>query len=333
MSFDGPLAPRHLGQDGEAVAPVGLGCMGMSWAYGTDDDEARSHAAIDRQIALAADAGLRPLLDTADVYGPFLNEELVGRALKGRRDEVVLATKVGLVAERPGPGQSPVIGRDGRPERIREACEASLRRLGTDVVDLYQLHRVDPEVPLEETWGAMAELVQAGLVRRLGLSEVTVAQAETAHAIHPVAAIQSELSLWTRDALENGVLAWTVQHGAAFLPFSPLGRGVLTGKVDPTALPGGDFRTTLPRFQGDAWEANRRSLAIVTEQASRLGATAAQVALAWVLAQGERVVLIPGTTRPERVEENVAAATLTLDADALAALDGIGDAVGARYAS
>jgi aryl-alcohol dehydrogenase-like predicted oxidoreductase len=307
--------------------------MGMSWAYGTDDDEARSHAAIDRQIALAADAGLRPLLDTADVYGPFRNEGLLGRALKGRRDEVVLATKVGLVAEAPGPGEPPVLGRDARPERIRAACEDSLRRLGTDVVDLYQLHRVDPDVPIAETWGAMAELVQAGLVRQLGLSEVSVAEAEIAHAIHPVASIQSELSLWTRDVLENGVLGWTVEHDAAFLPFSPLGRGVLTGKIDPTTLAGGDFRATLPRLQGDAWEANRRSLAVVAEQAERLGATNAQVALAWVLAQGERVVPIPGTTRPERVQENVAAAALTLDAEALAALDAIGDAVGARYAS
>jgi aryl-alcohol dehydrogenase-like predicted oxidoreductase len=332
MSLDGSFSPRALGPEAVPVAPVGLGCMGMSWAYGTDDDEARSRAAIDRQIALAAEAGLRPLLDTADVYGPFLNEELLGRALRGRRDEVVLATKVGMVAEVPGPGESPVLGRDARPERIREACEASLRRLDTDVVDLYQLHRVDPEVPLAETWGAMAELVAAGLVRQLGLSEVSVAEAEIAHAIHPVASIQSELSLWTRDPLENGVLAWTVEHDASFLPFSPLGRGVLTGKVDPTALPGGDFRTTLPRFQGDAWEANRRSLALVAAQADRLGATAAQVALAWVLAQGERVVPIPGTTRPERVGENVAAATLVLDAEALGALDAIGDAVGGRYA-
>jgi aryl-alcohol dehydrogenase-like predicted oxidoreductase len=332
MSPDGSLLPRTLGPDAVPVAPVGLGCMGMSWAYGTDDDEARSLATIDRHLALAADAGLRPLLDTADVYGPFRNEELLGRALKGRRDEVFLATKVGMVAEAPKPGEPPVIGRDARPERIRPACEASLRRLGTDVVDLYQLHRVDPDVPLAETWGALAELVQAGLVRQLGLSEVSVEEAEIAHAIHPVASIQSELSLWTRAPLENGVLAWTVEHEASFLPFSPLGRGVLTGKVDPTALPGGDFRTTLPRFQGDAWEANRRSLAVVAEQAERLGATPAQVALAWVLAQGERVVPIPGTTRPGRLEENVAAATLVLDADAHAALDAIGDAVGGRPA-
>jgi aryl-alcohol dehydrogenase-like predicted oxidoreductase len=332
MSFEGSLRPRTLGPDGPAVSPVGLGCMGMSWAYGTDDDEARSVAAIGRHLALAAEAGLKPLLDTADVYGPFRNEELLGRALRGRRDQVVLATKVGLVAEAPGPGEAPVIGRDARPERIREACEASLRRLDTDVVDLYQLHRVDPDVPLEETWGAMAELVAAGLVRQLGLSEVSVAQAEAAHAIHPVGSIQSELSLWTRDPLEDGVLAWTVAHGAAFLPFSPLGRGVLTGKVDPTALPGGDFRTTLPRFQGDAWEQNRHALQTVEAQAERLGATAAQVALAWVLAQGENVVPIPGTTRPARVEENVAAARLVLDDEARAALDGLATPVGGRYA-
>lgn len=331
MSFSGSLRPRRLGPDAVPVGPVGLGCMGMSWAYGTDDDEARSHAAIHRQIALAADAGLRPLIDTADVYGPFVNEELVGRALAGRRDEVVLATKVGLRAEAPGPGESPVLRRDARPERIREACEASLRRLGTDVVDLYQLHRVDPDVPIEESWGALAELVTAGLVRQIGLSEVTVEEADRAHAIHPVASIQSELSLWTRDPLENGVLAWTAAHDASFLPFSPLGRGVLTGAVDPTTLPSGDFRTTLPRYQGEAWEANRRSLAAVHAQAERLGATAAQVALAWVLAQGERVVPIPGTTRPERVDENVAAGTLILDDEARTALDAVGAAVGGRY--
>lgn len=331
MSFSGSLRPRTLGPDAVPVGPVGLGCMGMSWAYGTDDDEVRSHAAIHRQIALAADAGLRPLIDTADVYGPFLNEELVGRALAGRRDEVVLASKVGLIAERPAAGEAPVLRRDARPERIRAACEDSLRRLGTDVLDLYQLHRVDPEVPIEESWGALAELVTAGLVRQIGLSEVTAEEADRAHALYPVASIQSELSLWTRDPLENGVLAWTVEHDASFLPFSPLGRGVLTGAVDPAKLPSGDFRTTLPRYQGEAWEANRRSLAVVTEQAERLGATAAQVALAWVLAQGERVIPIPGTTRPERVDENVAAATLVFDDDARTALDAIGQAVGGRY--
>lgn len=331
MSSFGSLRPRPLGPAAIPVGPVGLGCMGMSWAYGTDDDEARSHAAIHREIALAAEAGLRPLIDTADVYGPFVNEELVGRALAGRRDEVVLASKVGLIAERPAAGEPPVLRRDARPERIREACEASLRRLGTDVLDLYQLHRVDPEVPIEESWGALAELVTAGLVRQIGLSEVTAEEADRAHAIHPVASIQSELSLWTRDPLENGVLDWTVEHDASFLPFSPLGRGILTGAVDPTSLPSGDFRTTLPRYQGEAWEANRRALAVVAAQAERLGATPAQVALAWVLAQGERVIPIPGTTRPERVDENVAAATLELDGEARTALDAIGSAVGGRY--
>ncbi|MEV4420012.1 aldo/keto reductase [Patulibacter sp. NPDC049589] len=330
MTSTGSLTPRALGPDQVPVGPVGLGCMGMSWAYGTEGDEPRSHATIHRAIAAYADLGVPPLIDTADVYGPFVNEELVGRALAGRRDEVLLATKVGLVSEAPAPGEPPRLRRDARPERIRGAVEDSLRRLGVDHVDLYQLHRVDPDVPIEESWGAMAGLVAAGLVRAIGLSAVTVEEAQRAHAVHPVASIQSELSLWTRDPIENGTLAWAAEHGASFLPFSPLGRGVLTGAIDPTTLGSGDFRSTLGRFRGDAWEQNRSTIDVVAEQAARLGATNAQVALAWVLAQGPHVVPIPGTTKPERLEENVGAAALVLDDEATAALAATTAAVGAN---
>jgi len=330
MTTTGTLSARALGRDALPVGPVGLGCMGMSWAYGTEGDEPRSHATIDRAIDTYADLGVRPLIDTADVYGPFINEELVGRALRGRRDEVLLATKVGLVSSPPAPGSPPVLRRDARPERIRGAAEDSLRRLGTDVLDLYQLHRVDPDVPVEESWGAMAELVSAGLVRGIGLSQVSVEEARRAHAVHPVSSIQSELSLWTREPIENGTLAWAAENGATFLPFSPLGRGVLTGAVDPTTLGPGDFRTTLGRFRGDAWERNRSTVDVVAEQATRLGGTPAQVALAWVLAQGRHVVPIPGTTKPERFTENAGAARLVLDDEATAALAATEAATGAN---
>ncbi|EHN11179.1 Aldo-keto reductase [Patulibacter medicamentivorans] len=328
MTSNDSVPRRRIGQDGPLVAAVGLGCMGMTRAYETDDDEPRSIATIHRAIERAAAAGTRPLIDTAELYGATANEQLVGRALTGRRDEVVLATKVGLVSVPPSAELPLGIARDARPERIADAAEASLRRLGTDVIDLYQLHRVDPAVPIEETWGAMAELVARGLVRQLGLSEVTVQEAERAHAIHPVASIQSELSLWSREPLEDGVLAWTAEHGASFLPYSPLGRGVLTGAVDVAALGQDDFRSLLPRFQGEAWEQNRQAVQVVAEQARRLEATPAQVALAWVLAQGEQVIPIPGTTRPARYDENLAAAALRLDDEARAALDTTTAAVG-----
>jgi aryl-alcohol dehydrogenase-like predicted oxidoreductase len=314
------VSRRVAGRD---TGPIGLGCMGMSWAYDADQrDEATSVAVIHRALELGA-----TLLDTADVYGPYTNEELVGRALAGRRDRAVLATKCGMTVEDIA---SYRLGRDGRPEHVREAIDASLRRLGTDHVDLYQLHRVDPDVPLEETWGAMAETVAAGKARAIGMSEVGVAELERAQAIHPVASVQSELSLWTRDALAE-VVPWCAAHDAAFLPFAPLGRGFLTGQLQPRDFAPGDFRRNNPRFARDAMDANLALVERVRAVAERHGATPAQIALAWVLAQGDHVVPIPGTKRLERLEENVAAADVALTAEDLAELDALPEPVGSRY--
>src|SRR4051795_836484 len=308
---------------GRDTGRIGLGCMGMTWAYSAADrDEAESIATIHRALDLGV-----TLLDTADMYGPFTNEELVGRAIAGRRDEVVLATKCGLVVEDAG---EYVLTRNGRPEHGRSGIDGSLRGAGTDFVDLYQLHRVDPEVPLEETWGAMASLVQAGKVGAIGMSEVNVDELERAQAIHPVASVQSEGSLWTRDAFGE-VVPWCAAHGAAFLPFAPLGRGFLTGALSPQTFPSGDFRKNNPRFQPEAMDANAALVETVRAVAARLDATPAQVALAWLLAQGEHVVPIPGTKKRSRLEENAAAASLVLGADDLVELDALPAAVGARY--
>jgi aryl-alcohol dehydrogenase-like predicted oxidoreductase len=302
---------------------IGLGCMGMTWAYGaTERDEAESVRVIHR----AAEIGVT-LLDTADMYGPYTNEELVGRAIAGRRDDYFVATKCGLVVD---DADEYVLAKNGRPEHVREAVDGSLRRLGIDVIDLYQLHRVDPEVPLEETWGAMAELVAAGKVRALGLSEVSVEEIERAHAIHPVASVQSEGSLWTRGAL-NAVVPWCAANDATFLPFAPLGRGFLTGALKPQKFGSGDFRKNNPRFQPDVMDANMVLVQRVQAVAERRDATAAQVALAWLLAQGSHVVPIPGTKRVSRLEENAAAASVTLTAEDLAELDALPEAVGERY--
>jgi len=318
-----PIATRVLSTAGPVpltVGAIGLGCMGMTHAYDPEDrDEPRSIATIHRALDLGV-----TLIDTADAYGPETNEELVGRALAGRRDGAVLATKVGLVTN-PGNG----FGRNGSPAYIRAGIDASLRRLGVDHVDLYQLHRVDPAVPIEETWGAMAEVVAAGKATHIGLSEVTVDELQRAHDIHPVATLQSELSLWTREAMDD-VLPWCADHGVGFLPFAPLGRGFLTGMLAKT--PGADdFRSHNPRFTPTAMAANARIVAGVQQVADALGATAAQVALAWLLAQGPSVVPIPGTRRPERVDENAAAALITLSPSDLAALDALPPAVGERY--
>jgi aryl-alcohol dehydrogenase-like predicted oxidoreductase len=322
-----------LGTSGPEVGVIGLGCMGMTHAYDlkTPRDDATSVAVIRR----ALDLGMT-LIDTADVYGPYTNEELVGRALAdGYRERAVLATKVGLTADTvqvadPG-NSSPGLARNGRPEHVRQSIDASLRRLRTDHVDLYQLHRMDPQVPLEETWGAMAETVTAGKSRHIGLSEVTADEIRRAQAGHPVTSVQSELSLWTRDALAE-VLPYCTEHGIAFLPFSPLGRGFLTGRFSsPDDLPQQDFRRGLPRFQQDALRANLAIVGRVREVARRAGASPAQVALAWVLAQGRHVVPIPGTKTPQYLTDNAGAADIQLNAADLSDLDAISAPVGPRY--
>ncbi len=312
-----------LGDGGPEVGAIGLGCMGMTHAYDpTGRDDATSIEVIHRAVDLGV-----TLIDTADVYGPFTNESLVGRALAGRRDEVVLATKVGLVFDGP---QGQLRG-DGRPEHIRRSVDGSLRRLGVDHVDLYQLHRVDPQVPLEESWGAMAEAVAAGKARAVGLSEVGVEEIARAAAAHPVASVQSELSLWTRDALGE-VVPYCDRHGIAFLPFSPLGRGFLTGRFTSAAdLPDGDWRRGNPRFQDAAIRANQAIVERVRAVAERSGTTPARVALAWTRAQGRYVIPIPGTKTLRYLEDNAGAGDLTLSADDLAALDALPTALGARY--
>jgi aryl-alcohol dehydrogenase-like predicted oxidoreductase len=322
-----------LGSAGPQVGVIGLGCMGMTFSYDmeTPRDEATSISVIHQ----ALDLGMT-LIDTADAYGPHTNEELVGRALAGgHREHAVLATKVGLLTDsvevaNPS-GNSPGAGLDGRPEHVRASIDGSLRRLGTDHVDLYQLHRVDPQVPLEETWGAMAETVAAGKARRIGLSEVTVAEIRRAQAVHPVTSVQSELSLWTRDALA-GVLPYCREQGIAFLPFAPLGRGFLTGRfASSDDLPQDDFRRGLPRFQREALRANLAIVARVRQVADRAGATPAQVALAWVLAQGRHVVPIPGTKTPRYLTDNAGAADIALSAADLADLVALPAPQGTRY--
>jgi aryl-alcohol dehydrogenase-like predicted oxidoreductase len=299
------------------TSALGLGCMGMTFAYAGAEDQ-RSLAAIDR----ALERGIT-LIDTADIYGPETNERLVGRALRGRRDGVVLATKFGgrsLEVE----GRSP----DGRPEYVPRACDASLARLGVDVIDLYYLHRVDPQVPIEETVGAMAALVTAGKVRHLGLSEASAATIRRAHAVHPIAAVQTEYSLWTRD-LEAEILPTLRELGIGLVAYSPLGRGFLTGTIRSAEdLGENDWRRTNPRFQGDNLTRNLQLVDRVRALADRRGVTPGQLALAWVLAQGEDVVPIPGTTRPERVDENADAADLRLDDEDLRALDELAPVAG-----
>jgi aryl-alcohol dehydrogenase-like predicted oxidoreductase len=305
--------------------------MGMTFSYDmkTPRDDETSIAMIHQALDLGA-----TLIDTADVYGPYTNEELVGRALAGgKRERAVLATKVGLFVSDPtgGPDNSPLIRNNGRPDHVRNAIDESLRRLGTPYVDLYQLHRVDPEVPIEETWGAMSEVVTAGKARHIGLSEVTVDQIKRAQAVHPVASVQSELSLWTRDPLAE-VLPYCEEQGIAFLPFSPLGRGFLAGRFTSfDDLPEDDFRRRLPRFQQDALRANLAIVGRVREIAERMGATPAQVALSWVVAQGRYVVPIPGTKTPKYLAENAGAADLELSAADLAELDAVPAPEGARY--
>jgi aryl-alcohol dehydrogenase-like predicted oxidoreductase len=323
-----------LGDGGPSVGVIGLGCMGMTASYDleTPRDDATSIAVIHQ----ALDLGMT-LIDTADAYGPYTNEELVGRALAGgQRERAVLATKVGLVRDTPAAAAvtgtaSPGMGRDGRPEHVRASIDGSLQRLGTDHVDLYQLHRVDPAVPIEETWGAMAEAVASGKALRIGLSEVSVEEIKRAQAVHPVASVQSELSLWTRDVLAE-VLPYCEAQGIALIPFSPLGRGFLAGRFASfDDLPQDDFRRNLPRFQQDALRANLAIVGVVRTVAERAAATPAQVALAWVLARGRFVVPIPGTKTPKYLVDNAGAADVELDAEDLALLDALPAPEGTRY--
>jgi aryl-alcohol dehydrogenase-like predicted oxidoreductase len=298
------------------VSALGLGCMGMSEFYGAtsapgSDQERDSVDTVRRALDLGV-----TLLDTADMYGPHTNERLVGRAIAGRRDEVVLATKFGIVRDRDAGTRSV----DGRPEHVRAALDGSLQRLGVDHVDLYYLHRVDPRVPIEETVGAMAEAVRAGKVRHIGLSEAGPATIRRAHAVHPLTAVQTEYSLWTRD-VEAEVLPTLRELGIGLVPYSPLGRGMLTGAITSAAdLAEGDFRRANPRFAGEAFDANRALVDQVQALAADRGVTAAQLALAWVLAQGEDVVPIPGTRRVRYLEQNAAAVDVRLTAEDLAAL-------------
>ncbi|MGZ4593841.1 MAG: aldo/keto reductase [Actinomycetes bacterium] len=307
------------------VSALGLGCMGMSEFYGTSD-QAEAVATIHRALDLGV-----TFLDTADMYGPFTNERLVGGAIKGRRDEVVLATKFGN--ERAPDGSR--LGVNGRPDYVRRAVDASLERLGVDVIDLYYQHRVDPDTPVEDTWGALKELVEAGKVRYVGISEAAPDTIRRAHAVHPVTAVQTELSLWSRDPQENGVLATVRELGAGFVAYSPIGRGFLSGQIRSIDdLEPDDFRRHNPRFQGENFQRNLELVDRVKQIADDKGVSPTQLALAWVLAQGEDVVAIPGTKRVAYLEENAAAADVTLTADDLERLDEaapIGATAGDRY--
>ena len=315
---------RSLGQDGTTVSAIGLGCMGMSEFYGPRDDA----QSLDT-LAAALEHGI-DFLDTADQYGLGHNEELIGRFLKGRRDQVVLATKFGIVRE-PGRYERRI---DNSPAYIRAAADASLKRLGTDVIDLYYMHRRNPEVPIEETIGAMAELVSAGKVRQIGLSEVSVETLRRAHAVHPIAAVQSEYSLWSREP-EEGMVQACRELGATFVAYSPLGRAFLTGTVtDTSSLAPDDFRRHTPRFAGEALVQNRRLAEALGDVAFDLGAKPAQLALAWLLSKHDHVVPIPGTKRRAYLAENAAAAAIRLTAEQVAALDALfapGAVAGERY--
>jgi aryl-alcohol dehydrogenase-like predicted oxidoreductase len=317
------MKTRKLGPSGLEVGAIGLGCMGMSEFYGAADD-GESIATIHRALELGV-----TLLDTADMYGPYLNEQLVGRAIRDRRDRVVLATKFGIVSN---PDGTRTI--NGRPEYVKAACDASLQRLGTDVIDLYYQHRVDPATPIEDTVGAMADLVRAGKIRHIGLSEAGPETLRRAAKVHPITAVQTEYSLWTRDP-EDGVLATCRELGIGFVAYSPLGRGFLTGQIKAfDDLAPDDFRRYSPRFQGENFAKNLALVDHLTAIARTKGVTAGQLALAWVLSRGDDIVPIPGTKRRRYIEENVAAEAITFTAAELAAIDAIaplGAAAGLRY--
>lgn len=320
------MQQRQLGSQGLVVSAQGLGCMGMSFAYGQGDDQEST-----RTIQQAIDQGVT-FLDTADMYGPHTNEHLVGAAIKGRRDEVTLATKFGNELDDNGA----LTGRiNGQPDYVRAAVDASLQRLGVDHIDLYYQHRVDPEVPIEDTWGTLAEQVQAGKVRYLGISEASVVSIRKAHATHPISALQTEYSLFSRDPEDSGLFDVVRELGIGFVAYSPLGRGFLSGAIRSIDdLPEGDWRRNAPRFQGENFERNLRVVDKVRELAEAKGVTPSQLALAWVLAQGTDIVPIPGTKRRSYLADNVGATDVTLSPDDLAAIEEVapsGVAAGERY--
>ncbi len=308
------IQQRQLGSQGITASQLGLGCMGMSDFYGSTNDE-ESLKVLDRAIELGI-----TFWDTADMYGPYTNEILVGKALKKHRNSVTLATKFGIIRD---PNDASVRGINGRPEYVKQASEASLKRLGVDVIDLYYLHRRDPNVPIEETVGAMAGLVKEGKVRGIGLSEVSVETLRKAHAVHPVTAVQSEYSLWTRDP-EDGILQACKELGIAFVPYSPLGRGFLTGQIKKFEdLEADDYRRFSPRFQGENFQKNLDLVHEIEQMAKSKGVTASQLALAWVMAQGENIFPIPGTKRLKYLEENAGAADVTLSDEDITRLNSV----------